>query len=74
MIRSAKTYTSKPINEVISEIFTELNTNQALPVVLGLNDCTTQISKEFDTGTSFYDILKYCREAEPKLVVRVINE
>ena len=74
MIRSAKTYTSAPINQVISEIFTELNNNKELPVVLGLNDCTTQISKEFDTGTSFYDILKYCREAEPKLVVRVINE
>lgn len=74
MIRSAKTYTWKPINQVISEIFTELNNNKELPVVLWLNDCDTQITKEFDTGTSFYDILKYCREAEPKLVVRVINE
>lgn len=72
IIRTAKSYENVAINTVISQIFNELNTTYALPISLGLNDCTTTITKDFDTGTSFYDILKYCREAEPKLVVRVL--
>ena len=73
IIKTAKSYTAKPINEVVSEIFTELNTTQALPLSLWYNNCTTQITKDFDVWESFFDILKYCWEAEPKLVVRVIN-
>lgn len=74
IIRSAKTYENTPIKTVISQIFTELNTNMELPIVLWLNDCDTTITKEFDTWESFYDILKYCWEAEPKLVVRVVTD
>lgn len=73
IIRGAKTYSNVAISTVISQIFTELNNTQELPIVLGLNDCDTTITKDFDTGTSFYDILKYCWEAEPQLVVRVLN-
>lgn len=73
IIRGVKNYINTPIKDVVSGIFSELNNNFPLPMVLGLNDCTTTIDKEFDTGTSFYDILKYCWEAEPKLVVRVLN-
>ena len=72
IIRSIKNYENAQIKDVISQVFTELNTTFNLPVELGLNDCTTTITKQFDTGESFYDILKYCREAEPKLVVRVV--
>lgn len=73
IIRGVKNYINTPISTVVSGIFNELNTTYALPMVLGLNNCTTTIDKEFSIGTSFYDILKYCREAEPKLVVRVLN-
>ena len=73
MIKAQKSYTAKPIKEVVSEIFSELNTTQELPISLWYNNCETLITKDFDTWTSFYDILKYCWEAEPKLVVRVIN-
>ena len=72
IIRNARSYTSTPINNVVSQVFNELNNTLALPVVLDTNDCQTVITKDFDTGTSFYDILKYCYEAEPKLVVRVV--
>ena len=73
IIRSDRTYTSKPIKDLVSEVFTELNNTHTLPVILWGNDCETTITKEFDKGTSFFDILKYCWEAEPKLVVRIIN-
>lgn len=73
IVRSAKNYENAQIKDVISGVFNELNTTLALPMELGLNDCTTTITRQFDTGTSFYDILKYCREAEPKLIVRVLN-
>lgn len=73
IVRSAKNYENAQIKDVISGVFNELNTTLTLPMELGLNDCTTTITRKFDTGTSFYDILKYCREAEPKLVVRVLN-
>ena len=73
IIRTAKNYENTPINTVVSEVFNQLNSTLALPMQLGLNDCTTTITRSFDTGTSFYDILKYCRDAEPKLVVRVLN-
>ena len=74
MVRSKRTYTNAPISTVVSEVFNALNTTFTLPIKLGLNDCSTTITQEFDIGTSFYDILKFCREAEPKLVVRVLNE
>jgi len=72
IIRGSKTY-NDTISNVISSLFTELNTTFELPITLWLNDCQTVISEEFDTWTSFYDILKYCREADTKLVVRVID-
>ena len=72
--RVQKNYTNTPVSTVVAEIFNGLNTTYPLPIKLGLNNCDTVITKEFDTGTSFYDILKYCREAEPKLVVRVLNQ
>lgn len=73
IIRSQKSYNDVAIKTVVSQIFSEINTNQALPITLWLNDCETKITKDFDTWESFYDILKYCWEAEPKLVVRVVN-
>ena len=73
IIRAKKNYTNTPVSTVIAENFNALNNTYPLPVKLGLNNCATNITKEFDTGTSLYDIIKYCREAEPKLVVRVQN-
>lgn len=73
IIRSTKNYEWATIQSVVSAIFSELNTTYSLPISLWLNDCQTTITKEFDTGTSFYDILKYCRWAEEDLVVRVID-
>lgn len=73
IIRSQKSYNDVAIKTVVSQIFSEINNNQALPITLWLNDCETKITKDFDTWESFYDILKYCWEAEPKLVVRVVN-
>lgn len=73
MLRYPKNYTDTQIKDVVSQVFSELNTTYALPISLGLNDCTTTITRDFDVWTSFYDILKHCREAEPKLVVRVLN-
>lgn len=74
IIRSNRTYENKAIKDVISEVFSELNTTYTLPVLLWVNDCTTTISKEFEKWDSFFDILKYCWESEPKLVVRIINK
>jgi hypothetical protein len=34
MIKTQKSYTAKPIKEVVSEIFSELNTTQELPISL----------------------------------------
>ncbi len=73
MIKSLKKYIQAPISTVISDVFNTLNATHELPITLGLNDCDTTITKDFEIGTSFYDILKFCREAEPKLVVRVLN-
>lgn len=73
MIKSPKTYANTPIKDVVSAVYTELNNTHELPIELGLNDCDTTITKDFEIGTSFYDILKFCREAEPQLVVRVLN-
>ena len=73
IIRNAKTYTDTTIADIIAETFTTLNTTYALPISLWLNDCTTTISNEFTLGTSFYDILRYCREAEEDLIVRVLD-
>lgn len=73
IIRSQKNYSGTTIQTVVSQIFTELNNNYALPISLWLNDCTTSITRNFDTGTSFYDILKYCRSADENLVVRIID-
>lgn len=74
MIRSNKSYTDKKINALVSEIFTELNNTYQLPIILWRNDCETLITKDFEVWTSYYDILKYCWEAENKLVVRIRNE
>ena len=73
IIRSNKSCSNKKINVLISEVFTQLNTIFALPISLWLNDCETKITNDFSKGTSFYDILKYCREAEKDLIVRVID-
>ena len=73
IIRSTKNYSWATIQSVVSAIFSELNTTYSLPISLWLNDCSTTITREFDIGTSFYDILKYCRWAEEDLVVRVID-
>ena len=74
ILRSAKNYNGATISSVISDVFNTLNTTKEMPISLWLNDCDTTIIKDFEVWTSFYDILKYCREAEPKLVVRVISE
>lgn len=71
IIRSTKNYSWATIQSVVSAIFTELNTTFTLPISLWLNDCQTAITREFDVWTSFYDILKYCRESEKDLIVRV---
>lgn len=71
IIRNTKNYEWATIQSVVSAIFTELNTTFALPISLWLNDCQTTITKEFNVWTSFYDILKYCRESEKDLIVRV---
>lgn len=73
IIRSDKSYTDTAIKDVISEIFTELNNTFNLPISLWLNDCDTTITRDFNKWTNFYDILKYCREAETELIVRVID-
>lgn len=73
IIRSSKSYSNEQIKNIVSEIFTQLNTAFSLPVSLWLNDCETTITRQFDTWTSFYDILKYCWWAEEDLVVRVID-
>ena len=72
IIRSQRAYNTS-IQSVVSAVFTELNTTYALPVTLWLNDCETVINRQFDTWTSFYDILKYCWGAEEDLVVRVMD-
>ena len=74
IIRSDKNYTNKPIKNLISELFNELNTTFPLPMNLWENNCETTITKEFNKGTSFYDILKSCWEEENRLVVRIINK
>ena len=71
IIRNTKNYEWATIQSVVSAIFTELNTTFVLPISLWLNDCQTTITREFDVWTSFYDILKYCRESEKDLIVRV---
>lgn len=72
IIRRQKTYTNAKIKNVIQEIYNELNTHGVLPFTLGKNDCETTISKTFDTGTSFFDILKYCFQGEAELVFRIL--
>lgn len=73
MIRVSKNYSNKEIKTVISEVFTSINNNFQLPISLWLNDCDTKITRNFDKGTSLYDILKYCRESEKNLVVRILD-
>ena len=73
IVRSERTYTNQTISSVVSAVFTELNNNYPLPITLWLNDCETTITRQFDTWTSFYDILKYCWWADEDLVVRVID-
>lgn len=73
IVRSDKTYTATQIKNVVSWLFNELNNTYAMPITLWLNDCTTTITKNFNTGTSFYDILKYCRQTEEDLIVRVLD-
>ena len=73
IIRTQKNYENVAIKTVVSQIFSELNNSFSLPITLWLNDCETKITKEFDTWESLFDILQYCWEAEPKLVVRVKN-
>ena len=73
MVRSDRTYTDQTISSVVSAVFNELNTTSELPIQLGINDCESKITKDFKVGTSFYDILKYCWEAEKDLIVRVHN-
>lgn len=73
IIRAQKSYMTTPAKTVIEWIFNELNTNSPLPIVLWLNDDETAITKDFDIGTSFYDILKYCRTANPKMICRIVN-
>lgn len=73
MVRSDRTYTDQTISSVVSAVFNELNNTSELPMQLGLNDCDSKITKDFKVGTSFYDILKYCWEAEKDLIVRVHN-
>ena len=72
ILRSTKNY-SWTISGLVSETFAQLNSTFNLPISLWLNDCQTAISKEFDTWTSFYDILKYCWESEKDLIVRVLD-
>ena len=74
IIRDTKNYENTPIKTVISQIYNELNSNFTLPIVLDTNDCDTPITKQFDAWTSFYDIIKYCYEAEPKLIARIYND
>ena len=73
IIRRQKKYNNIPAKTVIEWIFNELNTSSPLPIVLWLNDDETRITKDFDIGTSFYDILKYCRTANPKMICRIVN-
>lgn len=73
IIRTARTYTNQTISSIVNAIFTELNNTSELPITLWINDCDTKITKEFNVGMSFYDILKYCRETEKQLIVRVLN-
>lgn len=72
IIRSTKNY-NWTISNLVNSVFNELDYTFKLPITLWLNDCQTVITREFDKGTSFYDILKYCRESEKDLVVRVID-
>lgn len=74
IIRSKKNYNGTNIQSVVSAVFNELNTTKQLPITLWLNDCTdVSIIREFDTGTSFYDILRYCWESDNALIVRVYD-
>lgn len=75
IIRWKKNYSNIAIKNVVSQIYNELNNNYTLPFKLWKNDCDTIIeSRDFDTGDSFYDILRFCWEAEPKLIVRIQNK
>lgn len=73
IVRSDRTYAAQTISSVVSAVFSELNTTSELPLILWLNDCDTQITKDFKVWSSFYDILKFCRETEKDLIVRVID-
>jgi len=74
IIRSTKNYSGATVSSIVSAIFSELNTTKALPFSLWKNDCgDVLVTKEFDVGTSFYDILKYCWESDNALIVRVYD-
>lgn len=73
IIRTARIYTNQTISSIVNAIFTELNNTSELPITLWINDCDTKITKEFNVWMSFYDILKFCRETEKQLIVRVLN-
>lgn len=72
IIRSTKNH-NWTIANLVNSVFNDLDYTFKLPISLWLNDCQTTITREFDVWTSFYDILKYCRESEKKLIVRVID-
>lgn len=72
IIRSTKNH-NWTIADLVNSVFNELDYTFRLPISLWLNDCQTTITRQFDIGTSFYDILKYCRWADEDLVVRVID-
>ena len=70
ILRADKNYDGT-ISNLISTIFSELNTTSELPITLWLNNCTTTITEEFSKGTSFYDVIRACWEVEKDLIVRV---
>lgn len=73
ILRTNKNYNNQTIQTVIGDVYSSLNNTFPLPVSLNKNDCLTKITKQFEKGTSFFDILKYCYQAEPKLIFRVLN-
>lgn len=74
IIRSIKNYDGQTVSSIVSAIFSELNTTKALPISLWKNDCgDVLITKKFDKGTSFYDILRYCWQSDNALIVRVYD-
>lgn len=74
ILREEKNYDNATIMSVVSECFSSINSNFALPITLGTNNSLTRIKRQFNVGTSLYDIFKFCCESDNDLLVRILPD